>query len=56
VKARFLRGNTMADYEIEQDVTKKLDSLRKDSHIKSENGKDFFILCVVDEFGLLADL
>ena len=28
----------MAEFDIEQDVTKKLDSFRKDSY-KSENGK-----------------
>jgi hypothetical protein len=51
VKARFLRGNTMADYEIEQDVTKKLDSLRKDSHIKSENGKAFLFFVLLMSLG-----
>ena len=46
----------MADYDIEQDVTKKLDSFRKDSY-KSENGKIFiFFLLFTSSVRVEGDL
>ena len=56
LSSRVLGATIMAEYDIEQDVTKKLDSFRKDSH-KSENGKIFvFFMLFTSTIEELSDL